>query len=432
MTNFQELQEQLIHYPRFRKEAGFATVKGLLDRLGYRDQLPIIHIVGTNGKGSVAAMLTEILGCNGLKVGTFTSPHLVDIRERMVVKGSLMSEERFVKLHKNLEKAIDLHIEEGGDKPTFFEMMFLMAIQHFTEEKVDVVLLEAGIGGLQDTTNVLENRWLNIITSIGMDHQGILGDRIEEVASQKAGIIREGIKTLALWDKDQVFQVIQRINVEKKGILIPVLPFNGNIAERSPAAIDFSLETKYYNYERLRIHSGGLWQLNNAKLAIMAAHELANHIQIDPRKVAEGIRKFQWPGRLEFIEPWLIVDGAHNLDGMKALASYLNEQTSFDQIIMLFASMADKDYKAMCQTLLTVDKLAKVYLPDLPYLRAADSQIVSEAFKGLGFDHIDTVKDLEAFLQQMSDEVGARTLVCAAGSLYLVGEIKQIQRRTLT
>lgn len=429
MTEFERLQTALEQSPRFRKKPGFTTGKALLSRMGYKDSIPIIHIVGTNGKGSVATMLTEILRCHGLKVGTFTSPHLTDIRERMTVNGSLMPESTFIHHHETLTRHIEAYEKEGGDGPTFFEKMFLLAILHFNQSAVDVILLEAGIGGLLDTTNVLENRWLTIITAIGMDHQGLLGTTIEAIAAQKAGVIRRGVTTVALKDDEAAFAVIERINKEKGGVLVPVPVYDGFISERDSRTIDFSLDTKYYNYEHLRINSGGVWQLTNGALAITAAHELSKHITIDPKKVQEGMEKFHWPGRLEFIEPWLLVDGAHNVDGMKALADYLNTAKTGTTVDVLFACMSDKDYEAMSEILLTVKGLRKVYLPKLPYLRATDDKKMGACLRNKGFTQIDTVEDMEAFLRERADSAGAKTLVCAAGSLYLIGEIKQIQRR---
>ncbi len=348
-----------------------------------------------------------------------------DIRERMVVNGTMADKEVFVKNHQTLSILIDEHLSDGGEAPTFFEVMFLMALVYFREAEVDVMVIEAGIGGRYDTTNVLEHRWLNVLTSIGLDHVGILGDTLEAIVKDKAWVMREGVLTVALIENKTVLEGIRRVAKEKKANFLSIEPFSGNILERAQGSIDFSLDTKYYNYERLRISANASYQLTNAKLAIEAVHQLSDKITLDTEKVAEGVRRFYWPGRLEYVEEWLLVDGAHNADGVKAFADYMNSLGDEKELDLLFACMSDKEHKQMCQLMLTIGQLRNIYLPRLPYPMAVKAETMVKTFQGLGFNQVSIVNDIEDFLKTKASKVGTRTLLGAVGSLYLVGAVKK-------
>lgn len=421
---FDQIQKDIEAYPRFRKAPGFTAVKALLANIGYKDSIPMIHVVGTNGKGSVASMVGSMLVEHQIRVGLFTSPHLVDVRERMVVNGALMTKESFVRHYKYLMSLVDAQLIEGGERPTFFECMFLLAILHFIDEQVEVMVMEAGIGGRLDTTNVLENRWLNIITSISLDHTSVLGTTIEAIVDEKAAIIRPNVKTVILDTSKAVTQRIQRIGREKMGIIVPVAPFDGIILERDKECIDFSLDTKYYSYERLSIGSSADYQLDNAKLAIIAIHALAEHITVDPSRVRKGLSQFRWPGRMEYITPWLLVDGAHNTAGMIQFVKHLNYYENRATTDLLFACMSDKDYEEMCSVIAKIEKIGTIYLPQLPYLRAIEPSVITSIFKTYGIKTV-VVDDLNEFLDTRESKVGVRTLLGAIGSLYLVGAIKK-------
>jgi len=421
---FIQIQKEIEAYPRFRKASGFKAVKSLLKRIDYKDSIPMIHVVGTNGKGSVASMVGSILGQHGLKVGLFTSPHLVDIRERMVVNGHLMTESDFVDSYQYLMSIVAEQLSDGGERPTFFELMFLIAILYFKKSKVDVMVMEAGIGGRLDTTNVLENRWLNIMTSISLDHTAILGGTIEAIVDEKAAIIRPGMTTLVLDEDKTISQRIQSIASNKMGNIVLVAPFDGTILERDKESIDFSLDTKYYSYERLRICSLADYQLDNAKLAITAIHLLEDHLVVDPLKIAHGISNFYWPGRMEYITKDLLVDGAHNIAGMTNFVKHLNKYENKTITDLLFACMSDKDVEEMCGVIAKIEMIGTIYLPQLPYLRAVEPRVITQTMEKYGLKTI-VVDNLYAFLDARGSEVGARTLLGAVGSLYLVGAIKK-------
>lgn len=396
-----------------------------MSALGYEDSIPMIHVVGTNGKGSVASMVSCMIREHGLKVGLFTSPHLVDIRERMTVDGRMMSENALIKGYRQLMSVMDQHMAGGGDRATFFEVMFLLSLLHFSNEEVDVMIMEAGIGGLHDTTNVIENRWLNIITSISLDHTELLGHTIEAITKEKAGIIRPGIRTVAWTEKPEVRRIIEGEVRKTNGELVSVHGFNGDILERTKDAIDFSLYTKYYKYERMRIHTSAIYQLRNAALAVASVQGLIDRIELNPKRIESGLSDFKWPGRMEYVEPWLLVDGGHNLEGIKTFVDHLNTFETHGRTDILFACMRDKDHGNMCRALMGIKNLGSIYIPKLPFLRAVDFETMMKSFSQIGFNRVETVDDLKNFLDKKKSEIGTNALLGAVGSLYLVGEIKK-------
>ena len=195
--------------------------------------------------------------------------------------------------------------------------------------------------------------------------------------------------------------------------------------EKTKDAIDFSLYTKYYSYERLKIHAAADYQLNNAAIAIASVHALGDRYVISPAAVMAGVEAFRWPGRMEYIYPWLLVDGGHNLEGVEAFVQHLNGYETHGTTDLLFVCMNDKELKKMCQAILGIRNLGDIYIPTMPHLRAIDYRMAADTFSDLGFDRVTAIHHLEDFLDNRKREVGARTLLGAIGSLYLVGEIKK-------
>lgn len=429
---FYDIQDKLINYPRFRKEPGFDTVKKMLERIGYKDDIPFIHIAGTNGKGSVLAMLSSILEQKNLRVGRFISPHLIDIRERMTVDGDLMAEETFVKIYNELVAHVDMAEKEGMAKPTYFEWLYLMAVMYFMEECPDVIIFETGIGGRLDTTNVLDNKILSVITRIGLDHTYILGDTLEAIAKEKAGIIRASAVTVFYNEKESVSKVIEE-ECERLGSKgVRVLPFDDKILKRDGESIDFSGWNKYYNYEDLRSDAVQDYRLTNAQIAITAARELSDEFDIDSEDIIKGLAAYKWPGRMDYITEDILVDGAHNQDGMAAFVDYLNVQEKKRDVEILFACMPDKDLAKLAELILKVDRLQRIYIPVTAFVNEDSASLIVEQFRTLGYENVKIVSDLGYFIRERIQSVGARTLLGCVGSLYLIGEILKIEKEGLT
>lgn len=309
-----------------------------------------------------------------------------------------------------------------------------MSMRHFKKANVKVVLLETGLGGRLDTTNVLNHKLVTVITSIGLDHiGGVLGESLEAIAREKGGIIRRGgIPTVLYNETDRVSKVIEDICMEKESKLYKVLPFSDKIFKRREESIDFSVGgNKYYNYEDLRSNAVIDYQLANVKIALTTVSLLSEYFEIEPNDVWEGLENFYWPGRLEYLSDNLVVDGgAHNHDGVKAFVKAMNQRDKDSHIDLVFACMADKQYIEMINELLSIHNLNKVYIPVTNFFTQEDAIRLQKAFNQNGYREIIIVENLEDLLRTYEQNVGgARTLLGCVGSLYLVGEVIKLKRR---
>ncbi len=304
-----------------------------------------------------------------------------------------------------------------------------MSMRHFKKANVKVVLLETGLGGRLDTTNVLNHKLVTVITSIGLDHIGVLGESLEAIAREKGGIIRRGIPTVLYNETDRVSKVIEDICMEKESKLYKVLPFSDKIFKRREESIDFSVGNKYYNYEDLRSNAVIDYQLANVKIALTTVSLLSEYFEIEPNDVWEGLENFYWPGRLEYLSDNLVVDGAHNHDGVKAFVKAMNQRDKDSHIDLVFACMADKQYIEMINELLSIHNLNKVYIPVTNFFTQEDAIRLQKAFNQNGYREIIIVENLEDLLRTYEQNVGARTLLGCVGSLYLVGEVIKLKRR---
>lgn len=423
---YEEIVDGLIHYPRFRKNPGFITVTQMLKRLNIEDDLPIVHIVGTNGKGSVATMIATTVKNAGYKVGKFTSPHILDIRERMQVNESLMTKEAFLEIYEKMEGAIMDHCREGGQRPTFFEYMLLMALLHFHNEGVALAVLEAGIGGRYDATNAIECRLCSVITDIDYDHVGILGDTLTEIAEDKGDVIRKGVPTVFYNNSMEVAETITRIVKERQSILYEVSQSAQRIRHLGKEGIDFSLENKYYYYEGLTMPVHGAYQAVNAGIAAMALKVIEQTFSGVEECFRESLARFYWPGRMEYIHDHLLIDGGHNLSGVKQVVEYLNTVEQDREIELLYATMQDKSYESIIDALLGIRQLKTVVLVNLENERSVETSTLLSLFQKKHNIQIKEIRDLKGYLSDRCHLVGARTLMVGVGSLYLVSAIKAV------
>lgn len=423
---FQKIEMKLLNYPRYKKRAGFETVKYILEMMNYKDDIPIIHVVGTNGKGSVVAMLSQILREKQIKVGVFTSPHLLDIRERIQVDGVLISKEDFISSYKYIDELSKKAEKSDYLSLTFFEWIFLMAINYWMLTKPDVIILEAGIGGGKDTTNVINNKLLTVITRIGMDHTEILGKSFQEIAKEKAGAIRKDVPTVIYNERKVVYNQIEKICKTRKSKLYKVLPVTIKILKRNKESIDFSFRNKYYEYRKLRIKSVADYQLDNVAIVLKCTQVLAKKFAIDDNAIKEGLIKFDWPGRMTYEKENLLLDGAHNVDGMIAFVRHINAMEKNKYINIIYASGINKDYKQMLKKLLDIKKLEQVYIPVTSFLSLEDAALMKNVLNENGFEEVSIIKDLKRFVSENVETVPDNILFGGVGSLYLVSELQKI------
>lgn len=422
--NYHEAMDYLVNLTKFGFNFGLGRISHLLDQVGNpHEQLKTIHIGGTNGKGSTSAMLSSVLQAAGCKVGVFTSPHLHSYLERVVINHVQIPEARVAELLTRLKVILDRMVEEGHEHPTEFEVNTALAFMYFAEEKVDLAIIEVGLGGLIDSTNVI-TPLVSVITNVGMDHMDYLGQTVEEIARVKAGIIKEGGIVVTAADRPEALGVIEDTCLQKSARLIKVREsYAWESQGSSPAGQVFSLKGRGHVYPALELRLAGEHQLVNAATAIAVIEALTEccNIGVSAEHVREGLRKTAWPGRLEMVRPGVLLDGAHNVDGAKTLRKALQEVFSYRNLILCIGMLADKERSRVVELLAPLAGKIVVTKPNSP--RAGNWQEMAGEAKKYGpkvylEEEIPRAVDLAASL------AGEGDLVCITGSLYMIAEAR--------
>ena len=426
---YQEAEEYIFSIPKFTKKNDQESTGEFYERLGKPGKNSnIIHIAGTNGKGSVCAYLNAVLETAGYRTGMFTSPHLVSMLERFRVAGQIVSEESFLRaFHFVMEKISEWNEEARSYHPTFFEILFFIGMIIFEEQKVEFIILETGLGGRLDATNIIAAPTAAVITKIGKDHCEYLGDTLEKIAWEKAGIIKRGIPVIYLNTKEEVTRVIEQ---RAKKLQSPTFPVNSgdfNILKNTYKSIDFSLESKYYGYIELTLSSCALYQVVNAALAVRTLEVIDRAHTITREQLRKGIASARWEGRMEEILPGVVVEGAHNEDGIEAFVDTVRSMGHKNNHL-LFAVVSDKDYTAMIRRLMESGLFTRVSVTKIRGSRAVElerlKKIFSQYTKEL-YLYEDVDRAFRDSLQQKSES----DRLYIVGSLYLVGLVKEILRR---
>ena len=428
-----------------------AHMRVLLEGLNHPERtFPSVLIAGTNGKGSTAATLASILRASGLKTGLYTSPHLLRINERIRVNQIEIHDDDFARLHGEVDRVAEGRVGEGALPwhPSFFEMMTAIAFCYFGEQKIDVAVLEVGMGGRLDATNVVEPL-VSVIADISLDHQKFLGDTVREIATEKAGIMRRGGVVVTLPQQPEANDVIGNtiLDLEAVGIsavqyVPPVSPGSSEYlvpeTQKSTStgehAENAELRRSLYRYplqvmgRQILIESPlvGRHQLRNVALAIAAAEELSKKglAGISPESIERGIRETRWPGRFQVVpakEGWpeIVFDVAHNPAGAWALRSALSERYGDRPLIFVFGAMRDKAISEMTEILFPLASRVIATRPSNP--RAASPEEIREAGSRTGTE-IEMVPDVRAALERARLAAGEKGRIIVTGSIYLVGE----------
>lgn len=421
--NYKETVDYILNIPYFAKKIGTENLAGLLCRLGNPERKSkVIHIAGTNGKGSTAKALSELLMKAGYNVGLFTSPHLVSINERIKFNNEMISDEDFVRAFERVKEKIEIH-------PSFFEVIFAMAAVYYEEKHPDYVIYETGMGGRLDATNVVEPV-LCIITSIGMDHMEYLGSTLSEIAAEKAGIIKQGVPVVYL-EKDKITSEIikSRANLMKADA-VPVEKSQYIINETDDKSIDFSFHNRYYSNNHLKIKKTALYQVENVCLALTAfgvlTKETFSGIDIDGI-VKAALADFKWECRMEEIMKGVYVDGAHNEDAICRYAETLNCLHKDKRKILVFAAVKDKDYAAMIKELTSEVAFEKIIVTGVNSERKAPVDLIAKAFEKYTDTDVLAYEEIPEAMEkamEYKNEISGSAVYCV-GSLYLAGEIKK-------
>lgn len=396
MYNYQEVIDKIENSRRFGNLPGVEVTKRMLATLGNpQDGLAFIHVAGTNGKGSTCAFLTNILAKAGLKCGCFTSPHLIHFEERITVDQQMIPKEVVTRLGNEL-LSIDF-----GVTPTMFDYCLVMAVLYFKECGCNVAVMETGLGGRLDSTNALGNPMVAVITRIGYDHMAILGNTLTEIASEKAGILKENVPAIFAPQDDEALAVLQK----HPGTLVSSEDME-KVAFMKPGLM-------------------GEYQLENGAVAMLAAQKFLSRIGFDEERadaaIEAGIHTAIWKGRMEILsrEPYLMVDGAHNSNGIHALKTSLMKLYPDEKFHFVMGVMADKDYEKMIEELLSLAIDFVTVTPESSRALQAESLAEKIRSQGIPARSMASVADVLTL-----PRVGEKTI--ALGSLYFIGELEAI------
>ena len=389
--------------------SGLGRMQRAVDLLGNPEETyPIIHVTGTNGKGSTIAFMRELFVSHGKKVGTFTSPHIVSIHDRICINGEPISDDDFISLAEQV-KTMEQRLLETHDQLSFFELLTLIALLYFKEQEVDLVLLEVGIGGLLDTTNIVTGE-IAIITSIGLDHQETLGDSLVAIAEQKAGIFKSG-KSAVIANLAQEAQLVCQRTATDLGVSLYQ-------ADQDFSFRNGNFSSSLADFNHLILGLEGAYQEENAALALQAflLFMAQRNEKVDQEAVRAALQTTTWAGRLEAITEHIYLDGAHNLPALERLVEFIQEKIQQGyQPQILFGALKRKNYSGML-TYLTE------HLPDIAlYVTSFDYQ---GSLEEQDFGDYTSIASYRDFIDNFESSAGEQDLLFVTGSLYFISEVR--------
>lgn len=422
--------EQMLRVRYNRDTFSLERMRLLLKKLGNpHEKLRTAHIAGTKGKGSTATMLATMIGACGHKVGLYTSPHICDIRERITVNGEMIPQAALTRLIIQAEPII---AKMANDRPTFFETFTAIAFTYFAEQQVDVAVIETGLGGRLDSTNVITPSVCGL-TSISMDHVHQLGNTIALIAAEKAGIFKKNVPAISVQQVPEAKRVLRRVANDVKANLM----FTGDDIEfsyrvessrRDGCQTRVCLTTPQSKFEHLSVPLPGEHQALNCGLALAMLDQLKGQgLSIDDAKAMQGLSRIYLPGRMEIIrqDPRVMVDGAHNAASVQALMRAIGQNIPYDSMVVIFGCAADKDIAGMMEQIATgADKV--IFTKAAHNARAAEPKDLAAAYEERSGRVAQVTPTLAEAMQIATSAVSREDLICVTGSFYLVGEAKRM------
>mgnify|MGYP000907861527 FL=1 len=436
-----------INTPRWQaSRLGLERIRELLERLGRpQDRLKFVHVAGTNGKGSICAYLASILGAAGYRTGMFTSPYIERFEERIRVDGVMISPDELRDVTLAVREHAEAMAEETGDHPTEFELMTAVALEHFARCGCDIVVLEVGLGGRVDSTNVIDAPEACVIARIGLDHTALLGNTLAAIAGEKAGIIKEGSAVVSWPQEPEAMAVIGHAAAEH-GCELRVPDF-AQLEEGAIRWEDGASPFRSFSYREwtdLRTGVLGSYQPQNATVALEVVDVLRGRgWRIPDEAVRAGVAQTRWPGRFEIVEGGsspdgsaIVVDGGHNPQGARALADSLAEVFPGRKPVFVIGVLEDKDYPRMLEDVLPLGSAFVCVTPDNP--RALPAHKLARAIRWTGQDLLGcsacvnpvVARDFEDAIRRARELADPDGLICAFGSLYSVAALKEAVRAT--
>ena len=403
---------------------GLDSNQELCGRLGNpQDDLKFVHVAGTNGKGSVSAYIATVLKCGGYRVGRYISPTIFQYRERIQVGNRCITKEALGRLMEQVKQVCNEMVAEGLSQPTPFEIETALGFLYFREKKCDIVVLETGMGGLLDATNIIQNTVLAVLTSVSMDHMKFLGKTLAEIATHKAGILKAGCRVVSIRQSREAMEVIEK-RAAQLGCPLTV-------AEPSKASgVKYGLEKQRFTYggfSGLEISLAGKYQIENACLALEALRVLGEcGFSVNERRLRQGFLETKWPGRFTVIgkKPYFIVDGAHNEDAAKRLAESVEFYFTNKRIIYIMGVLKDKEYeKIIALTHSQADQIITVTTPNNPRALSAYelAREVAKVHRNVtAVDSLEEAVEMSRLLAEKDD------VIIAFGSLSFLGKLMEI------
>ncbi|MCR4434887.1 MAG: folylpolyglutamate synthase/dihydrofolate synthase family protein [Clostridiales bacterium] len=420
--NYSEALEYIHGTKKFGWKLGLHNIGTLLELMGNpHRKLKYVHVAGTNGKGSTVAFISSILAEAGYKVGIYTSPYLEKFTERIRINGDDIPETELARITGFVKEKVDLMVERGENHPTEFEIVTAIAFQYYFESKCDIVVLEVGLGGRFDSTNIIDTPLAAVITTINYDHMEYLGNTLSKIAFEKAGIIKKGGDVVLYPQQPEPEKVFLDACRERNCTLHQVDFSRLCLKEYGMEGQVFDLGS----YKELKISLLGKHQLKNAAVAVKTVEVLREKgIGIDEAAVRKGLMNAKWPGRLEVLckEPVFLIDGAHNLEGVKNLAQNLSLYFPGKKVIFIFGVLKDKDYKSMAEV---ISPLAGRFITVTPENeRAMDAKDLAILLKSY-CKNVDASDTIEEAIEKSIALATSDDVICAFGSLYYIGDVRK-------
>lgn len=429
--NYTEAVDYIFSVPKFTKKNKPENTAELMERLGRPERgKQIIHVAGSNGKGSVCAFLSSILVKAGKRTGLFTSPHLIRINERFQINNEPVSDEEFLRAYEKVQDATLSMQQDGFAHPTYFELVFAIAMVLFQEKEAQYIVLETGLGGRLDATNVVKRPIATVITSLSLEHTEILGDTIEKIAGEKAGIIKPGVPVIYVRQDERTEAVIKKRADELNAPATALDTSMYEILMNTEKNIDFLLNCGYYENTEVTIPYLAEYQVMNSALALRTIDVIDTEKEIPISVRVEGIRETKWQGRMETVMGGVIFDGAHNAQGVKEFVKTVKRVQKDHRIVMLFSAVVEKDYEQMIKSICLETEIAAVFVTEIAGDRVVLAEELAEIFGRYTDVPVSIHKKIGDAFEAALKERGEGLLFCV-GSLYLIGELKHIVKEKL-
>lgn len=422
--------DRIHEFNRFGMVLGLDRMEELLRRLGNpQDDLKVIHVAGTNGKGSVSKYLEEGLSACGYKMGLYTSPYIETFNERIRYDGADISDEDLEYYGQKVVSAAEAMVADGLDSPTEFEVVTAIAFLYFADRQADITILEVGLGGIGDSTNVVKSPLASVITSISYDHMAQLGSSLAEIAVNKAGIIKTGCPVIANVPQRDAAKIIARKAYAMGSRLYDISGIRAAVSDETPFSQKVSMELYEKSYSDVEISMVGRHQAENLKTALATLEVLrkSGAVKLDREALCEGLKRARQPGRFEVIseDPLVIIDGAHNEAGVQALQETMAQHFAGKKILLVAGILADKEIDSIVKFLTKITDHIIVTEPDNPRKLAAEKLAEHVADFGVAAE---AVSDVEAAVHRAKELADGYDVILFAGSLYLIGDVRRLWR----